>query len=104
MSGDIEANPAPSVPNRLGPKHGGKLRGANQEVDPRPVTWRTLIEALQCANVQEEATILKRHFICQVPVTIPNAAAGEYTCHAAYSEPVFTPMLHTPVAAKNCIP
>ena len=55
------------------------LRGANQEVDSRPVTWRTLIEALQCANVQEEATILKRHFIS------PNAAAGEYTCHAAYS-------------------
>ena len=57
------------------------LRGANQEKDPRPVTWRTLIEALQHANVQEEATILKKHFI-QVPVIIPNDAAGEYMIHA----------------------
>ena len=53
------------------------LRGANQEKDPRPVTWITLIEALQFANIQEEATVLKKHFI-QVPVTIPSAAAGEY--------------------------
>ena len=54
------------------------LRGANQEKDPRPVTWKTLVEALQHADIQEEATILKKHFI-QVPVAIPNAAvAGEY--------------------------
>ena len=45
------------------------LRGANQE-DPRPVTWRTLIEALRCANVQEEANVLEKHF------------AGEYMMHA----------------------
>ena len=58
------------------------LRGANQEKDPRPVTWGTLIEALQHADVQEEATILKKHLI-QVPVIIPNAAdAGEYMMHA----------------------
>ena len=50
------------------------LRGANQEEDPRPVTWGTLIEALQHANVQKEATVLEKHFI----ITIPNAAAGEY--------------------------
>ena len=53
------------------------LRGANQEKDPRPVTWRTLIEALRHAGVQEEATALEEHFI-QFPVTRPNAAAGEY--------------------------
>ena len=53
------------------------LRGANQEKDPRPVTWKTLIEALRHANVQEEATVLEKHFI-QFPVTRPNAAAGEY--------------------------
>ena len=52
------------------------LRGANQEVDPRPVTWRTLIEALRHANVQEEATILEKHFI----VTASNS--GEYV-HSA---------------------
>ena len=54
------------------------LRGANQKkADPRPVTWRTLIEALQHADVQEEATVLKKHFF-QVSVTRPNDAAGEY--------------------------
>ena len=54
------------------------LRGANQEKDLRPVTWGTLIEALQHADVREEATILKKHFI-QAPVTMPlnPAAAGE---------------------------
>ena len=51
------------------------LRGANQEKDPRPVTWRTLIEALRHANVQEEATVLEKHFI-EIPVTAPNF--GEY--------------------------
>ena len=62
------------------------LRGANRENDPRPVTWRTLIEALRHANVQEEATVLEKHFI-QVPVTRPNAAAGEYVWYMliAYS-------------------
>ena len=43
------------------------LREANQEMDPRPVTWRTLIEALQHAGVQEEANVLEKHII-QVPV------------------------------------
>ena len=50
------------------------LRGANQEKDPRPVTWRTLIEALRHANVQEEATVLEKHFI-QFPVIRPD---GKY--------------------------
>ena len=49
------------------------LQGANQEKDSKPVTWRTLIEALRHANVQEEATVLEKHFI----ITIPNATAGE---------------------------
>ena len=51
------------------------LQGANhgQEKEPRPVTWRTLIQALRHANVQEEAAVLEKHFI----KTIPNAAAGE---------------------------
>ena len=48
------------------------LRGANQEKDSRPVTWRTLIKALQQANVQEEVDILAKHFI-QIPMIAPNA-------------------------------
>ena len=39
------------------------LRGANQGKDPRPVTWSTLIETLQHANVQKEVTVLEKHFI-----------------------------------------
>ena len=39
------------------------LRGANRELDPRPVTWRTLIEALREANCQEEADILDQYLI-----------------------------------------
>ena len=51
------------------------LRGANQEKDPRPVTWRTLIKVLRHANVQEEANVLEKHFI-EISVTAPNS--GEY--------------------------
>ena len=39
------------------------LRGANQENDLRPVTWRTLIIALRDANVQDEANILEKHYV-----------------------------------------
>ena len=53
------------------------LQETNQEKDSKPVTWGTLIEALQYAGVEEEATVLEKYFI-QVPVTRPNAADGEY--------------------------
>ena len=60
----------------------GWLRGANQEMDSRPVTWRTLITALRDANVQEEANILETHFVeiklPVVPVTM-SQAEGELT-------------------------
>ena len=49
------------------------LRGANQEKDPRPVTWRTLIKALRHADVREEATVLEKYFI-KIPVTPPNSS------------------------------
>ena len=38
-------------------------RGVNQENDSRPVTWRTLITALQHANIQDEATVLETHLV-----------------------------------------
>ena len=38
------------------------LQGNNQE-DQRPVTWRTLITALQDAGVYEEAHILNKYFV-----------------------------------------
>ena len=39
------------------------LQGANKEKDSRPASWRTLIEALQHANVQEEATVLEEKLV-----------------------------------------
>ena len=43
------------------------LRGANQEKDSRPVTWRTLINILRVANVHNEANILEQHCVISVP-------------------------------------
>ena len=48
------------------------LRGANQEKDPRPVTWRTFITALRDANIQDVADVLENHFI-----QTPKATSGE---------------------------
>ena len=39
------------------------LRGANQEDSSRPVTWRTLINALRVANVHNEANVLEQHCV-----------------------------------------
>ena len=39
------------------------LQGANRESDPRPVTWRTLIEALREANCHEVADKLEQYLI-----------------------------------------
>ena len=43
------------------------LRGGNQELDPRPLTWGTLITALQHAGLIEEVKILEEYFIITVP-------------------------------------
>ena len=37
------------------------LRGANMEEDRRPLTWETLITALQEAKLHEEAKLLENH-------------------------------------------
>ena len=38
------------------------LRGANLGKDKRPITWKTLIDALHKANIHEEADTLEKHF------------------------------------------
>ena len=48
------------------------LQGANHDNDQRPVTWRTLIEALRHANVHAEAYELEKHCI-QVPSELSNS-------------------------------
>ena len=44
------------------------LRGANQEYDPSPLTWGTLITALQHAGLMEEVEILEENFVIERPV------------------------------------
>ena len=39
------------------------LQGRNQEIDSRPLTWGTLISALQHAGLIEEVKILEEHFV-----------------------------------------
>ena len=39
------------------------LQGANMKEDTRPLTWRTLIEALHEAKIHEEADTLEKHFV-----------------------------------------
>ena len=41
------------------------LQEATKKEDHRPVTWRTLIESLRHANLQQEATVLDEH--CMIP-------------------------------------
>ena len=43
------------------------LQGANRELDPRPVTWRTLIAALRDANCHEVADQLEKYLIELTP-------------------------------------
>ena len=35
------------------------LRGQNMEQDKRPLTWRTLIDALDCASFQQDVKLLE---------------------------------------------
>ena len=63
------------------------LRGANQEKDPRPVTWGTLITALRDANIQQEANILENHIFCDNPAYVAVPQQGELIvdfCMALY--------------------
>ena len=39
------------------------LQGASRELDPRPVTWKTLIEALRAANCHKVADKLDQYLI-----------------------------------------
>ena len=44
------------------------LRGANVGKDTRPITWKTLIEALHKAGIHNEADILEKHFVLKTAV------------------------------------
>lgn len=44
------------------------LRGANKKHDPRPLTWRTLINGLDEAGLLEEVEILEEKIIIEPPV------------------------------------
>ena len=62
------------------------LEGTNSE-EQRPVTWRTLITALQDAEVFEEARILKKYFVEPEPdvhddETLPEGNINQL-CHTS---------------------
>ena len=66
------------------------LQGANPE-DQRPVTWKTLITALQDAGVYEEARILKKYLVEPEPEvhddeTLPEGNINQlyHTSHAMF--------------------
>ena len=46
------------------------LEGRNQENDSRPLTWATLITALQHAGLLEEVNILEQHFVVASVATV----------------------------------
>ena len=48
------------------------LEGRNQENDQRPLTWGTLITALQRAGLPNEAEILQQHFVDVPQVAMRN--------------------------------
>ena len=53
------------------------LRGANQDNDTRPLTWRTLITALRQANIQEEANIVEKYLVTE-PAQETGPQSGQY--------------------------
>ena len=63
------------------------LRGANKKKDSRPTSWRTLIEALRHANVQEEATVLEEKLILGLKAA---SHSGEISAHTSNNQAPFT--------------
>ena len=59
------------------------LRGANKEKDSRSASWRTLIEALRHANVQEEATVLEDRLISGLKAALHS---GEVSVHTSINQ------------------
>ena len=55
------------------------LQGSNQDQDPRPLTWATLITAIRDAGVHEVANVLEKYFVKHVRST-----EGECLCLINY--------------------
>ena len=81
------------------------LRGANQEIDLRPITWESLIASLRDTNLQLEADTLESHLIQIETASSAVSRVGEltiitmrgtYWCHF-----VFGPSLHIGYATTN---
>ena len=53
------------------------LQGANQDHDTRPLTWRTLITALQQANIHGVANILEKYVVTE-PAQETCPQSGQY--------------------------
>ena len=75
------------------------LRGANKEKDSRPACWRTLIEALRHANVQEEASVLEEKLILGLKTA---SHSGEIPAHTSNNQAPFIPLVHNNFHAVVC--
>ena len=57
------------------------LEGRNQEHDSRPLTWATLITALQHAGLMKEVKILEQHFlVTPVATDVPQTSKQLELC------------------------
>ena len=56
------------------------LSGGNQEHDLRPLTWRTLITALQHAGLIEEAEILNEHSVAAEQISERSLSIASELC------------------------
>ena len=54
------------------------LKGANMEEDTRPITWRTLIEALRMAKIHGEADTLEKNFALTEKSAVVASQTGMY--------------------------
>ena len=78
------------------------LRGANKEKDSRPASWRTLIEALRHANVQEEASVLEEKLILDLKAA---SHSGEISAHTSNNQApfIFIPLVHNKLISCSCM-
>ena len=79
------------------------LQGANKEKDSRPASWRTLIEALRHANVQEEATVLEEKLLPGLKAALHSGKAFVHTSNT--QTPICSCLLlvHDVLVSCGCI-
>lgn len=76
------------------------LEGANQEEDPRPLTWETLITAIRDAGVHEVANILTKYLVQPVVHNDDTCLKGISICIILCALTYFTSCVHVHIQSK----